>query len=178
MNPLLGWHKTSFFISSFQVMVSNKLSRLMGFRRSIDFWIHHSKTSMLSNFIEITHFKLIRDVHPAKSSSAFIFQFNFLIEVDSSSVHLEPSFLRVHPYSPSFPSLQGCSFSYTFSYSKTGLLWTQKTGDFTAQSFTSCFPYRSLPDETIPIILHLDWSNWSFIFSVYSESIFELYNHF
>lgn len=125
LSPLLWWHKTPFFISSLQVMVSNKLSRPMGsmYVHSIDFWIHHSKTSMLSYFIEITLFKLTRDVHPAKSSSAFIFQFNFLIEVDSSSVHLEPSYLRVHPYSPSFPSLQGCSpFSDTFSYSKTGLL--------------------------------------------------------
>lgn len=84
---------------------------------------------MLSYFIEITLFKLTRDVHPAKSSSAFIFQFNFLIEVDSSSVHLEPSYLRVHPYSPSFPSLQGCSpFSDTFSYSETGLLRLKRLG--------------------------------------------------
>ena len=131
MNPLLWWHKTPFFISSFQVMVSNKLWRLMGSMdlHSIDFWIHHSKTSMLSYFIEITLFKLTRDVHPAKSSSAFIFQFNFLIEVDSSSVHLEPSYLRVHPYSPSFPSLQGCShFSDTFCYSETGLLRLKRLG--------------------------------------------------
>lgn len=44
----------------------------------------------------------------------------------------------------------------TFSYSKTGLLQTQKFTDFTTQSFTSCFPYSSLPDETVPITLHTD----------------------